>query len=339
MAYYPENATHWARIGQMVEQAGRIFLSTHVNPDGDAIGSVMALAGVLAGMGKPYRIILQSTTPETYRFLDPEGRIESYPENPPVADGPGKDDLVLFLDLGRLDRTGQVERFLVDNPAGKVVIDHHRPETVGADLIVVNPRAESTGSLVYDLITTIAPGLVNERIALAALTAIVTDTGYFRYSNTTETTHRVAASLYAHGAKVGAIRRELETGQPFCRQKLLGFVLAGLSQAAGGRIAYASITQDMFEKTGAHREHTDGIIDHIRIIQNTRIASLIIQEGPDLFKVSFRTTDSVPANDIASLLGGGGHPRAAGATLAGNLERVTALMLEAAETILGSGKE
>jgi bifunctional oligoribonuclease and PAP phosphatase NrnA len=339
MAYYPENATHWARIGQLVEGAGRIFLSTHVNPDGDAIGSVMALAGMLGGMGKPYRVILQSVMPETYRFLDPEGRIESYPENPPVGDGPGERDLVFFLDVGRLDRTGNVERFLADNPARKIIIDHHRPETVEADLIVVNPRAESTGSLVYDLITTIAPFPVTERIALATLTAIVTDTGYFRYSNTNEITHRVAASLYEHGARVGFIRRELETGQPFCRQKLLGLMLAGLRQAAGGRIAYSFITADMFEETGARREHTDGIIDHIRIIQNTRIASLIVQEGPYLFKASFRTTDSVPANDIASLLGGGGHPRAAGATLSGNLEQVISLVLEAAETILDDGKE
>lgn len=318
----------------MVERADRIFLSTHVNPDGDAIGSIMALAGMIEGMGKPYRIVIQSVMPETYRFLDPDGRVESYPDEPPAIDGPVEGDLVFFLDIGKLDRTGNVERFLSDNRAGKIIIDHHRPETVEADLIVVNSRAESTGSLVYDLIATVAPSLVTERIAVAALTAIVTDTGYFRYSNTNQITHLVAASLYEHGAKVGFIRRELETGQPFCRQKLLGLVLAELSQAVAGKVVYSFITTEMFEETGARREHTDGIIDHIRIIQNTKIASLIIQEGPDLFKASFRTSDGVPANDIASLLGGGGHPRAAGATLSGNLEQVVALVLEAAGTIL-----
>lgn len=339
MAYYPENAAHWSKIGRKIEQAGRCFISTHVNPDGDAIGSVMALTGMLEGMRKPYRIVLQSPVPETYRFLDPGGCIESFPGDPPSGDGPVEGDLVFFLDIGRLDRTGNVERFLGDNPAGKIIIDHHRPETVEADLIVVNTRAESTGSLVYDLITTVAPSLVTGRIAMAALTAIVTDTGYFRYSNTTDITHRVAASLYEHGARVGAIRRELENGQPFHRQKLLGLVLAELRQSPDGRIAYSFITTEMFEKTGARREHSDGIIDHIRIIQNTRVASLIIQEGPGVFKASFRTTDSVPANDIASLLGGGGHPRAAGATLSGNLEQVISLVLEASETILGSGRK
>lgn len=338
MTYYPENAAYWMRIGQLVEQADRIFLSTHINPDGDAVGSVMALADVLIGMGKQIRIVLQSVVPENYRFLDPDGRIESYPEIPPSDGRPEEGDIVFFMDVGRTDRTGIVEDFLFLNRATKIIIDHHRPETVEADLIVVNPRAESTGSLIYDLVTAIAPSAVNERIAIAVLTAMVTDTGYFRYSNTTETTHRIVASLYGHGARVGFIRKKLETGQPFCRQKLLGLALARLTSASGGRIVYSTITREMFEEAEARREHTDGLIDHIRIIQDARIASLIIQEGPDTFKVSFRTSNGVPANDIASLLGGGGHLRAAGATLIGTMEQASSLMLEAAETILKSGK-
>ncbi|MHB9030702.1 MAG: DHH family phosphoesterase, partial [Candidatus Latescibacterota bacterium] len=202
-----------------------------------------------------------------------------------------------------------------------------------------NPQAESTGTLVYDLISYIMPSAVDERIALAVLTAIVTDTGYFRYSNTNALTHRIAASLYEHGARVGTIRRELETGQPFCRQKLLGMTLSNVRQSRDGNISYAHITSRMFERAGARREHTDGIIDHVRIIHSTWVAALIIQEGPDLFKVSFRTTEQVAANEIASILGGGGHSRAAGATLAGSLERVTSLMLRAAETVIDIGKE
>jgi phosphoesterase RecJ-like protein len=188
--------------------------------------------------------------------------------------------------------------------------------------------------MVYDLITFLDPSIIDIRIATAVLTAVVTDTGYFRYSNTTALTHRIAASLYEHGARVGAIRRELETGQPFCRQKLLGLALSNIRQGSRGRITFAHITARMFERTGARREHTDGIIDHVRIVQGTQVAALIIQEGPETFKVSFRTTENVSANEIAGMLGGGGHPRAAGATLAGSLETVTSLMIQAAETIL-----
>ncbi len=339
MAYYPENAPHWERIRRLVDVAGRIYISTHVNPDGDAVGSVMALAGLFSGIGKRYRIILQSQIPESYRFLDPEGRIESYPAYPPSESAPGEEDLVIFVDMGRFDRAGTVEDFLVRTQAKKIVIDHHRPESPSADLAAVNPRAESTGSLVYDMIGYIAPHLLDERIAIATLTAIVTDTGFFRYSNTTALTHRIAASLYDLGARVGTIRRELETGQPFPRQKLLGLALSNVRRSSGGRIAYMHVTSRMFEKARARREHTDGIIDHVRVIQGAKVAALIVQEGPDLFKVSFRTAEPIPANEIASLLGGGGHPRAAGATLAGSLEQVVSLMLRAAETILATGKE
>ncbi len=339
MAFYPHIVSHWERIRQLMDSSGRVYLSTHVNPDGDAIGSVMALAGYLSGRGKPYRVVLQSLVPESYRFLDPECIIESYPDFPPSGEGPGAGDLVIFLDVGRFDRVGLVEPFLVRNTAKKVIIDHHRPETVTADYVVINPESESTGTLVYDLITYLDPGAIDQRIAVAVLTALVTDTGYFRYSNTTSLTHRIAASLYDHGARVGAIRRELETGQPFCRQKLLGMALSNIRRGAGGRITFAHITTRMFERTGARREHTDGIIDHVRIVQGSLVAALIIQEGPELFKVSFRTGENVPANEIAGILGGGGHPRAAGATLSGSLETVTSLMIQAAETVLKTGKE
>jgi phosphoesterase RecJ-like protein len=294
----------------------------------------MALAGFLDAFGRKYRIVLESLVPDTYRFLDPRGVIESYPHEPPADGGPVEYDLVFLLDLGRLDRTGKVEHYLTKHGSWRVVIDHHRPEPVSADIVVADPSAESTGSLVYDLMCHIDPSKVNTDIATAVLTAVVTDTGYFRYSNTNAISHAVAASLYERGARVGAIRRELESGQPFTRQKLLGYALANLRRSDCGRIVYSFITRKMFDDAGAYREHTDGIIDQIRIVQNCRIASLIIEEGNGQFKVSFRTGDKVPANEIAALLGGGGHSRASGASVSGALDEVVALTLKAAETVL-----
>jgi phosphoesterase RecJ-like protein len=335
MAYYPDNTHSWERIRELLDRADNLYISTHVNPDGDAVGSVTALAGFLGALGKKPRVVLESVVPETYRFLDPRGMIESYPHEPPGDSGPMEGDLVFFLDLGRLDRTGNLERYLTGNGAWRVVIDHHRPEPIAADILVVNPHAESTGSLLYDLMCHIDPSKVNTDIATAVLTAVVTDTGYFRYSNTNAITHAVAASLYEHGARVGAIRRELESGHPFSRQKLLGFALSNLRRNSCGRIVYSFITGKMFEDAGARREHTEGIIDQIRIVRECRIASLIIEEGTGQYKVSFRTRDKIPANDIAALLGGGGHSRASGASVSGSLDEVIALMLKASETILG----
>jgi bifunctional oligoribonuclease and PAP phosphatase NrnA len=339
MEYFPENKADWLKIGNLVSQAECIFITTHVNPDGDALGSVMALAGFVQKMGKKFRVVIQSNVVEMYRFLDPGNIIESYPVDPPSVDSPNAHDLVFFLDLGKYERAGNVVPYLVQNQARKIVIDHHPPEAVEADYCVVNPHAEATGSLVYDFICTVSPKVIDRKIALAILTAIVTDTGYFRYSNTTAVSHYIAASLYEHGVKVDEIRKALETGQPFSRQKLMGFALANLRLSSCGTIVYSWITAKMFQDAGARREHTDGIIDQIRIIKNVKVAILIVQEGDQQYKVSFRTVKPISASAIAAKLGGGGHPRAAGATCIGDLETVIDSVLNVVTTIENSERD
>ncbi|MFC1692495.1 bifunctional oligoribonuclease/PAP phosphatase NrnA [Candidatus Latescibacterota bacterium] len=336
MVYFSENCDDWGKIASLIKRAETIYISTHVNPDGDAVGSVMALAGYLVRTGKPVRIINQSETPESYRFLDPDGIIESYPDSPPQGKKPGKNDLVFFLDFGNLERVGSCVEFLTKNDAPLVVIDHHPPESIEADVIVINTHAASTGSLLYDLMCHIDSSIMNKEIATALLTAVVTDTGYFRYSNTTATTHLITSSLYNYGVTASEIRKHLENGYQLCRQLLLGMALSTVRISPCGRIAYAHITESMFKKAGAKREHTDGIIDHIRVIRNIKIAALFIQEGKDRFKVSFRSGDGTSVNTIARLLKGGGHPKAAGASLTGSLEYVIKKVLEAAEELLNS---
>lgn len=328
MVYFKDNIKNWEKIASLINLSGKIFISSHINPDGDAIGSEMAFAGFLYNMNKTCRIINHSSTPELYKFLDPKNIIETLSENSCLQDSPKNDDLVIFLDIGSYDRVGKVRDFLVNNEASKVIIDHHFPESVDADCVVVNTNAASTGSLIYDLFCYIDSSLVDRQIASALMTAIVTDTGYFTYSNTTSTTHHIAASLYNHGITVSDIRKKLETGKPLSRQKLLGLTIARIQVSDCGRIAYSYITQSMFEEAGAHREHTDGIIDHIRIIKNIKIAVLFVQENENLYKVSFRSAGNMPVNNIALILGGGGHLKAAGANLHGSLEEVIFKVLD-----------
>ncbi len=337
--FYPDYIPYWTKIQELVRNSGCVFISTHVNPDGDAIGSVMALANFFSRTGVRCRVVLESIVPESYRFLDPLGRIESFPGGNPSDNAPEKNDLVLLLDLGRLDRTGVIERFLTRNNPRLAIIDHHKPESVSADIAAVNPDAESTGSLVYDFILHMDETKINVDIANAILTAMVTDTGYFRYSNTSETTHAVASSLYHHGARVGTIRKRLESGQPFRRQKLLGFTLSNMKRSECGRIVYSVITRRMFDESGALREHTEGIIDQIRIVQESLVAALVIEDADRAFKVSFRTCGNISANEIAAILGGGGHLRASGASMTGTLDEVTGRMLAAVATVIESAKE
>lgn len=330
MGFFPENAKDWRMLGEMIDAAQTVFVSTHVNPDGDAIGSVMALAVFLGAIGKPVRVLMDSPTPELMAFLDPEGLIEPCPAESPVT----ADDIVIFCDMGRYDRAGGCAVLAGDGSAPRVIIDHHIPEPIEAELAVVNTTAASTACLIYDFCLFRDASAVDRRAAQAVMTGVMSDTGYLRYSNTTERTLRLTADLYRHGVTIADVRRRLETGFPLCRQLLLGLTLSAVRVAEGGEIAYAPITLDMFRAAGAERQHTEGIIDHIRMIRGVEVAFVIIQEGPDDFKVSFRSGERVMVNELAAALGGGGHPRAAGAAMNGPLEEVIARVLDAAGTAL-----
>lgn len=334
MSYFPAHREDYNAIASYINDAENIYVTTHVNPDGDAVGSVMAAAYFLENRKKPFRIVIHSATPDQYRFLDPGGIIISHEANRPLRNPPRKGDVVFILDLGNYNRLGSVRDFLMDNDAVKIVIDHHPPESLDAHVAVVDPRVSSTGELVYDLFHHVDASCIDDRIARAVLTAIVTDTGYFSYSNTTATTHEIAASLYSYRVSTSEIRGLISTGYPLCRQKLLGFAIAAIEMSDCGRIAYSTVTRAMFENSGADREHTDGIIDHIRVIRDIQLAVLLIQEDENLFKVSFRSVSNVPANDIAEKLGGGGHLKAAGATLTGSREDVTERVLETATYVM-----
>ena len=321
-ACFPENEAKWHAIKEALDGAKRIFITSHVNPDGDALGSEMALAVFLEGYGKPVRVLNQSVTPELYEFLDTDGFIETFDGDGVPQDCPDADDLIFFLDMGNYSRIGRDVAVLAESDARKVVVDHHVYDGIEADIVVVDPTAAATASLVYDLCSTIDAGLITSGIAEALLTGIITDTGYFTYSNTTPMTLRIAARLYESGTSARDIRRKLESGFPIAKQKLLGMTLSNLSLADNGRIAYSFITSEMFETVRASREHTDGIIEQVKLVKGIHVAFLIIQEDDNTFKASFRSMSGVPVNEIARTLGGGGHVKAAGATVLGSLEDV-----------------
>ena len=339
MSYFPELEESWRRLSEMIVDAGTVFICTHVNPDGDAIGSEMALAAFLERLSISFRVINASPTPGLYSFLDPNGLIEHCSD---ITDGisPATDrDLVIFLDLGQYYRAGCAAELFSEGPAPRAIIDHHPPEPVEAELVVVNTHAASAGSLVYDFCQSMDESAIDERVAVATLAAIVTDTGFFRYSNTTATTHMIAADTYRHGADVTDIRHKIESGFPLCRQRLLGEVLSAIRLADNGRIVYAPITLDMFRRAGADREHTEGIIDHIRIIHGVEIAFVCIQEDTESFKISFRSSGRATVHELASGFGGGGHPRAAGASISGTLDDVLARVLDATSDHLAATPE
>ncbi len=332
MNYFPENINDWRKIRLLIDRADTVFITSHVNPDGDAIGCETALADFLRAYGRPVRIINHSPTPDSFRFLDTRNAIEEFREEYFYTIGPKKSDVVFLLDIGKYERAGDAGVFFRECQAPKVFIDHHPAENVEADIVVVNTRAASTGSLLFDLLSHLDASLISREAALSLMTALVTDTGYFRYSNTTAMTHRIASALYQFGVGAIDVRRRIETGYPLCRQILMGLALGTVRTDAAGDVACGYITTEMFKRAGAEREHTDGIIEQIRYIKDIKVAALIIQEAENTFKVSLRAGGGMTINKIAIRLGGGGHPRAAGANLEGTLEEVLARVCEVASS-------
>lgn len=323
--FYPENISKWKSIAELLQAARRVFITTHVNPDGDALGSEIALARFLAKLGKPVRIVNTSKTPAMYAFLDPGNLIESYEllGRSLFHDQPGKNDLIVILDLSDFERIGDVSGFLLRNNARRVIIDHHESEPEEADITVLTPYAESTGSLVYDLLLSMDHAHIDIPIAEAVLTAVLTDTGYFSFSNTNSTSLGVVSSLYKFGVSVHSLRKRIDATQPLARQKLLGLCLGEADLACRGRVAWSYISTEMFRKSGTAREHTEGIINLLRVIEGISIAVLFIQDGPLEWKISFRSATGIRVNAIAAQMGGGGHEKAAGASLSGTLPEVT----------------
>ena len=339
MSYFPENSEDWKKIASLIESSENIFISSHINPDGDAIGSEMAFAHYLRNMKKKCRVINHSATPNIYRFLDPENIIESITEIDPPKNGPLKNDLVIILDLINYTRLGDVADFLLNSEAKKIIIDHHIPEPLDADIVVVNNDASSTGSLLYDFFSSTGISYIDKQVAVSLLTALVTDTGYFSYSSTTPKTHLIAASLYEHGVTALEISRKIKTTQPLSRQKLMGLTLARAEVTECGRIAYSSITQSMFGETGAKRDYTEYIINHIRIINDIKLAILFIEEEDNRFKISLRSSGETTVHKIAKRLGGGGHRKAAGANMEGALKEVISSVLHTVSEMLDEDGE
>lgn len=333
--YFPELVDAWNEIAGYIDEAKNIFITTHVNPDADALGCEMALASFLKNSGRDFHIINDSRTPDLYSFLDPDGIIQSnhLPGNR-FDCLPTENDIVILVDLGNYNRLGTISDKLVDNDAVKIIIDHHRPERVDANLVVVEETASATGILVHEMLKHIGSSFIDSTVATALMTALIGDTGFFRYSNTTAITHYVAGELYEYGASAVEIRRYIEAGYQYERQKLLGVALAHMERVLDDNFVYTAITSKMFQETGTLREQTEGIIDQIRLVRGIKAAALIIQEGDKKYKASLRSADGISAGDIAALLGGGGHPKAAGASITGSLDEVTKKVIDAVETIL-----
>jgi len=285
----------------------RFVLVTHENPDGDALGSLVAMQGVLRALGKDtvmYMARGEFPLPYEYAFFVFDELISDVPHD--VAQR-----TIVFLDCGNFDRNA-----VEIGDAAILNIDHHHDNTRFGTINHVVPDASSTAEIVWDLMQGLDVALT-PAIADALYVGLVTDTGRFMYENTGPRSHIMAADLIAAGVDVHEVYRRLYEGVPEPKLALLTRALAAVERHDGGRLTLARLTREDFALTGAEESYTEGIIDHLRSVQGTKVAALARElTGDDragCSKVSLRATDAtVDVSVIARAQGGGGHRQAAG---------------------------
>jgi len=304
------------KIKQIITEKQNFVLTTHVNPDGDGLGSQFALAQFLRKLGKTVTIINHSKTPENYAFLDPKGEIFQFnPERD--RDTILQADAILVVDTNQPARLRSMEPFVQQTKAIKIVLDHHLDTDEafeGASHYLIDEEATSTGEIVYRVLTSIDHDLIDETIAEPLYTAIMTDTGSFRYPRTDSEIHTIAADLIQSGADPTNIFGHIYESWSPGRMKLLGETLANMQMAYNGALAYVVCTQKMFEETGTTEIETDNFTTYPMSVKGVKIG-ILINELPNGTRISFRSKGDIPVNKLAKEFSGGGHKNAAGARL------------------------
>jgi len=308
-----ENGDRSAREHVLEElgSAQKLVVVTHENPDGDALGSLMAMGEVLSALGKEcvkYIDPRELPLPPEYRWLP----VDDLHTEPP-------DDLaqrtVVFLDCGNLDRN-PAEAF--KRPGMHIVnIDHHHDNTRFGTVNLIDPEASCTAEIVWDLMDGLGVPL-SLSIAEALYVGLITDTGRFMYENTTPRAHVMAADLIAAGVEPHLIYRQVYEEVPFGKLVLLARALAKVERHDGGLLTLTELSAEDFTAAGAEESYSEGIIDYLRAVEGTAVAALVRDRGPDDAtagerKVSLRANDArVDVSQIARAQGGGGHRQAAG---------------------------
>jgi phosphoesterase RecJ-like protein len=287
----------------------KFLLTTHERPDGDAVGSLSAMQGVLTAIGKDALAFLapdELPLPYEYRFIEPAGLVTE-----PPGDLDGR--VLVFLDCGNIDRTSA--DVLKRDGAHIINIDHHHDNTRFGTIDYVDPASSCTAEMVWDLMGALGVTLT-QPIAEALYVGLVTDTGRFMYENTGARAHRMAADLIQQGIDAHAIYRRLYEGVPQGKLDLLARGLTNVERFDDGLLTLTHLTADDYRDAGADESYSEGVVDHLRAVEGTAVAGLVrdqLSNGGFKRKVSLRATDDrVDVSRIARAGGGGGHRRAAG---------------------------
>lgn len=332
----------WSEVNRVITERQRFIITTHTNPDLDALGSELALDEYLRSLGKEVSILNSDSPPRAFRFVDPERRLRTYSPTRHQRKIDQAQAIFVLDASGGWERVGQIGQALAaragrpEDGATVVCVDHH-PGAIGfAHLSVVNPDAAATAELIFDLITQ-SGGTLTPSISRWLYLAILTDTGSFRFPKTSLQTHRIAASLIEAGADPMHLYKQVYEQYPLDLVRLKGHVLSSLQVEGGGQLAWCALDQNTLKAYGIKSADLDGFPGLGMQIGGVRVSLLCVETPKGRIKVSLRSDGSVAVNQIAAQLGGGGHPSAAGATTDGDLTQITADLVADVVALLESG--
>ncbi|RKO66325.1 DHH family phosphoesterase [Desulfofundulus salinus] len=314
--------TSLGTIAECLKKSRRVVLSGHVMPDGDCLGSVAALGLGLLKLGKEVTLASPDPLPELYHFLPGADRFL-------IGEQALKGDYDTFvvLDSSVPERLGPLKDLLFRDLV-VCIIDHHVGKHDFGHHVYVDPKAAATGEIIQDLLDLLQ---VQPQVEIASClyTAIVTDTGSFRYQNTTPLTHRRVARLMDEGVDAARLNVLLFEQKSLLHLRVLQAALQTLDLTPCGRVAWMSVTRETLDSLGAREEHTDGLIDYVRSLRGVEVALLFREIVPGRWKVGLRSRGRVDVQRVASRFNGGGHLRAAGAVVEGEGGVITKRVVEA----------
>jgi len=317
----------WSPFVEVVRSHQRFALTCHVRPDADTVGSAIGMAGILEKLGKDVLLVNAFAVPPNLRFLDPLGKLKQLGTDI-TAEGLSDREVHIVLDTTAWVQLGAMADVIRQSKAIKMVLDHHVSEDDLGALLFKDYEAEATGRLVVEAAEALGVVLTAE-IAQPLFAALATDTGWFRFASTKPGTFRTAAKLMDGGARPDQLFKDLYEHDTLSRLKLIGRTLARAQTELGGRLIYTWIELSDFDSVGAVPSDSEDVINMTLTVGGTEAAVILVEQRSGGFKVSFRSRNDMDCSRIAGQFGGGGHKRAAGATLVEPLDSARAKVLDA----------
>ncbi len=312
------------QVVELIEQKQSFLITSHIRPDGDGLGSGLALYWMLRHLEKEVEVVLCDRVPPIYTILPGSDHIFVQPDLTKTYDA------AFIIECSDVERPGLPslkDQFVVN-------IDHHSTTIPFGNINWIDPTAAAVGEMVFNLCKALGVEVTKE-IAECIYTALLTDTGSFHFSNTTERTLKIASELVRRGVEPARISQALFYSYPFAKIRLLGTVLSTIQRDESGRIAWVMMDREMMEEVGAEEEDSDGIVNHALSIAEVEAVAFFKELSPSNYRISLRSKGKVNVAKVAETFGGGGHRNAAGCRVVGNYSEVRRQVIEGLQMALG----